>query len=154
LKLSEEANKANMSEDKRIETFIRLRVEGATFEAIADKLEVSNTTLIAWNKNIDTQEAIQAGRQMKIQSILKNHQLDKPSKVNAIAFFSKKIEEELAKRDLSEISTDKLLKMALMNEQRLKDNASSCTFTHHADESIWNFGSSDNKTNFTFNADD
>ena len=41
-----------MSDNKKISEFIRLRIEGTTFEEIADQLKVSNSTLISWNKDL------------------------------------------------------------------------------------------------------
>jgi len=138
-------------ETKLMEKFVKFRIEGKPFLEIAKTLEVSNHQLIEWNKEEYINNAIQAGKQMRLQNILRSHKMDKTSKVKAIVSFSQKINEELSQRDLSEIPTDKLLKMALMNEKRLNESTPKIVFRKTIEGG---FFEDDEEKKFEFNAED
>jgi hypothetical protein len=81
---------------------------------------VSKQSLINWSKEVETKETISLGRLMRLQSTLKTFELDREARVQRLAVLAQKINAELEKRGLSEIPTDKLLKMAVVNERRLE----------------------------------
>jgi hypothetical protein len=110
-----------MKLEKQIEDFIQLRIEGKSFDEIAKELKTSKSTLIAWNKKVDVRNEITEGRAIKINSLVKTFQFDLQSRLNTYMQLSKKINDELLQRDLSEVSTDKLLQMSLANDGRVKE---------------------------------
>lgn len=103
------------------EQFIELRIEGKTFKEIAIDLEVSKQTLINWSKEDGIKELIRFGQLGRLQTIIKENHLDRDSKIERFAGLAQKINAELDKRDFKDVPTDKLLKIAIMNEQRIKD---------------------------------
>lgn len=111
-----------------LEKFVEMRISGKTFAEISEALDVSKQTLINWSKNEETKGAISFGRLMRFQSTLKTFELDREARVQRLAVLAQKINAELEKRDLSEIPTDKLLKMAEINERRLSDAIPVTTF--------------------------
>jgi hypothetical protein len=109
----------NTKLDKNIEAFILLRIEGKSFDDIAKELKTSKSTLIDWNKKVEVRNEIQQGKAIKINTIVKAYEFDKQNRLKTILSLSKKINDELSKRDLTSISTDVLLKMSIANDNRV-----------------------------------
>lgn len=113
-------NKTEMAlKEKNIDQFIELRVKGLSFDKIALELKISKPTLLKWNKEREVAETIKAMQLMQYQSILKLYQMDRNSRIERFSKLAKKINEEFEKRDLSELPTEKLFKLAVLNEKRL-----------------------------------
>lgn len=109
----------NTKLDKNIEAFILLRIEGKSFDDIAKELKTSKSTLIDWNKKVEVRNEIQQGKAIKINTLVKAYEFDKQNRLKTILSLSKKINDELSKRDLTSISTDVLLKMSIANDNRV-----------------------------------
>ena len=109
----------NTKLDKNIEAFILLRIEGKSFDDIAKELKTSKSTLIDWNKKVEVRNEILQGKAIKINTIVKAYEFDKQNRLKTILSLSKKINDELSKRDLTSISTDVLLKMSIANDNRV-----------------------------------
>ena len=110
-----------MSKEDLKEKFLALRIQGRTFEAIAKELSVSKQTLINWSKEDEIKEAILTAKLMRYQSILAIYKQNREAKIEYFAELSKKAKEELSKRDLSELSVDKLFKLVTDAEEKLSD---------------------------------
>ncbi len=108
-----------MSNQDLKEKFIELRIQDETFEAIAEKLKVSKQTLIKWSKEDEIKETITTAHLMKYQSILKIYEQNRQGKIEYFASLSKKMKDELKKRDLSKVRTENLLKLILYNDEKL-----------------------------------
>ena len=108
-----------MSKQDLIEKFVELRIAGETFEAIAKKLEVSKQTLIKWSKEDEIKETVTTAKLMKYQSILKIYEQNRQSKIEYFASLSKKMQDELKTRDLSNVRTENLLKLILSSDEKL-----------------------------------
>ena len=121
-----------------LEKFVEMRISGKTFAEISEALGVSKQSLIGWSKNVETKETISMGKLMRLQSTLKIFELDREARVQRFATLAQKINAELEKRDLSEIPTDKLLKMAVVNEGRLDDALQIITFQD--EQNVFDFG--------------
>ena len=109
----------NTKLDKNIEAFILLRIEGKSFDDIAKELKTSKSTLIDWNKKVEVRNEIQQGKAIKINTIVKAYEFDKQTRLKTLLSLSKKINDELSKRDLTSVSTDVLLKMSIANDNRV-----------------------------------
>lgn len=109
--------------------FIELRIRGKTFEEISKELAVSKQTLINWNKIEVIKDAIRAGKQIRVESILREYQLDRESRLQNLSLISRRINQEIEKREYSEISTERLFKIAILNEIRIKQTIKVETFT-------------------------
>lgn len=108
-----------MKFEKNIEAFIQLRIEGHSFDEIAKELKTSKSTLIEWNKKAEVKGEIYQGKAFAINNMVKAFEFDKQTRLKAFLQLSKKINDELLKRDLTEISTDTLLKMGIANDNRI-----------------------------------
>ena len=111
----------NSKLDKNMEAFIYKRIEGKSFDEIATDIKTTKQTLIAWNKKELVRNAIDEGKAIKINTLVKTYKFDLSNRVSSYLKLSKKINDELLSRDLTEISTDVLLKMSITHDTRLKE---------------------------------
>ncbi len=110
-----------MKMEKNIEKFIELRIAGNSFDEIAKELKISKQSLIEWNKQLDTRTAIDEGKAFKINNLVKANNFDIVNRLTTYLKLSKKINNELLKRDLFQVSTETLLKMSIANDTRIKE---------------------------------
>ena len=110
-----------MKLEKNIEKFIELRIAGNSFDEIASELKTSKQSLIEWNKKMEVRTAINEGKALKINSLVKANNYNLENRLTTYLQLSKKINDELVNRDLSEIGTDTLLKMSIANDNRLRE---------------------------------
>jgi uncharacterized membrane protein len=111
----------NTKLDKNIEAFIQSRIEGKSFDEIANDLKTTKQTLIDWNKKELVRNAINEGKAFKINTLVKTYKFNLTNRVQTYLQLSKKINDELLNRDLTDISTDVLLKMSIANDNRLNE---------------------------------
>ena len=119
----------NTKLDKNIEAFIQCRIEGKSFDTIATDLKTTKQTLIDWNKKELVRNAIIEGKAFKINTLINTYKFDLNNRVQTYLQLSKKINDELANRDLTDISTDTLLKMSIANDNRIHDMVKNKTIT-------------------------
>lgn len=119
----------NSKLDKNIEAFIQSRIEGKSFDEIATELKTTKQTLIDWNKKELVRNAIAEGKAFKINTLVKTYKFDLTNRVQTYLQLSKKINDELLNRDLTDISTDTLLKMSIANDNRLNEIVKDKNFT-------------------------
>lgn len=111
----------NTKLDKNVEAFIQLRIEGKSFDEIATELKTTKQTLIEWNKKELVRNAINEGKAFKINTLVKAYNFNLVSKTKTYLELSKKINDELLSRDLTDINTDVLLKMSIANDNRINE---------------------------------
>jgi hypothetical protein len=111
----------NTKLDTQLETFIQLRIEGNSFDTIATELKTTKQTLIEWNKKELVRKTIIEAKAIKINTLVKTFEFDLHTRVKTYLELSKKINDELANRDLKEVSTEALLKMSIATENRIKE---------------------------------
>ena len=109
-----------MTKEQKKEEFIRLRIEGETFENIAKELGVSKQTLINWSKEGRVKSTIDMARISKYQSILKVYELNREAKVTFFAELINKVKEELLKRDISDYSFEKLFNVLIGSQKEVR----------------------------------
>jgi transcriptional regulator with XRE-family HTH domain len=115
-----------MKAEKKPE-FVELRASGLSLARIAERLSVSKTTLIAWEKELSNE--IAEARFLEMQSLLETYKACKAERVKFLGKMYQRLTEELAKRDLSEVDSVKLLEMLLKVEQRLETELSKVKLT-------------------------
>jgi hypothetical protein len=108
-----------MKFDKQLERFIELRVQGKSFDEIAKDLKTSKNTLLDWSKKFQVRATIEAEKALKINNLIKSFEMDRESRLKSYLEFSKKVNDELLTRDLSQIPTEKLLTIAVTSVQRV-----------------------------------
>ncbi len=93
------------------EQFVELRGSGLSFASIAEKLNISKTTLIQWSKIY--QADICNLKQVHAEALRERFRLTSERRASIFAKQLDTIERELAKRDYATLSTEKLFDMSL-----------------------------------------
>lgn len=91
-----------------VDQFIELRSQGASYSQISKLLGVTKSTMIQWAR--EHNETINNLRAMDFADISEKHYLVKKKRVELLGETLTRIKDELGKRDLAEIPTEKLLK--------------------------------------------
>lgn len=112
--------------------FVELRAKGNSYDNIAKTLGVSKSTLISWSKDLSM--AIDNERNVAMDAIYEKHKLAKQHQMEMLGIQLSKVREELEKRDLAEVSTDKLVSMQLKLLDAVNSNGVSVTFKGETDE--------------------
>lgn len=124
--------------------FVELRAKGNSYDRIAKTLGVSKATLLKWSKDLSLE--INNERSVAMDAIYDKHKLAKQHQMEMLGIQLGKVREELEKRDLSEVSTDKLVTMQLKLLDAINSNGVNVTFTTMVDdwamsltkEEVWN----------------
>lgn len=98
--------------------FILLRAEGRSYSFITQKLAISKTTCIKWNKELE--EKILEQKQDNLNNLYKSYNLTKEARIERLGTTLKKIDSALENVDYSTIAPEKLLDFKLKYTQALK----------------------------------
>ena len=104
-----------MTEDKL--KFIELRAKGCSFETISKKLNKSKQTLVDWSKEL--QEEIANCKAMELEALYEQFYLLKEARISNFGAILTKVTQELKSRDLSKVSTARLLELYLLYYDKL-----------------------------------
>ena len=107
--------------------FVELRASGLSLARIAERLSVSKTTLIAWEKELCNE--IAEARFLEMQALLETYRACKAERLKFLGKMYERLTEELAQRDLSEVEPLKLLEMLVKVEGRLESELSKVNLT-------------------------
>ena len=91
--------------------FVELRAKGNSYDRIAKTLGVSKATLLKWSQDLSLE--INNERNVAMDAIYEKHKLAKQHQMEMLGIQLGKVREELEKRDLSEVPTDKLVAMQM-----------------------------------------
>lgn len=116
LDAEQEPGKAELKEQ-----FIELRARGFSYVKIAKRLKLSRNTLASWSQELEAE--IASLKAMELESLQEQYFLLKEGRIKLLGETLKGLQEELKKRDLAGVSTDKLLDMWLKVYQELKEEA-------------------------------
>lgn len=118
--------------DKQLK-FIELRAKGNSYDRISKELNVSKNTLIEWSRQ--NRKEIATLSNLEKDYLFDNYKLTKEHQIKSLGDQLAKIREEIANRDLSAISTDKLISL----EMRLFDKVESLRSPTilYSDEEEW-----------------
>jgi len=97
--------------------FIKLRAQGWSFARISAQLRVSKPTLLAWNRELQSQ--LRSPRALELQA-LQEALLPQEEEIRCLAFL-RVIEQELASRNLRHMSTDELCRFACLLRDRISE---------------------------------
>jgi hypothetical protein len=101
------------------EQFIELRAKGWSFDKIAKELGKAKQTLIDWSKEL--QEVIANRKAIELEALYESYYLQKENRLQGFGAMLTKIKEEVERRDLSDIPTDKLLELFLKYNTQVKE---------------------------------
>ena len=91
--------------------FIAMRAKGVSIRAIAKKFKVSPTTLSSWQVELEAE--IARLKAIELEGLYEQYNLLKEHRLQLLGNQLQDIKDELSKRDLSEVPTDKLLDIQL-----------------------------------------
>lgn len=110
-----------MKAEIKKQQFVQMRIEGQSFEAIAKSLSISKSHLVEWNKETETRTAINEGLAIQLNDTVRTLEMGKQARLTAMIKTYKKVIEEIDKRDLSDVSTDKLIQLSVLLNQKIND---------------------------------
>lgn len=103
-----------------------MRAEGFTLAHIAKELGIARNTAVNWNKELS--EEIDASKAFEVEEMLEKYRMTKEKRIEMYGERLLALQDELAKRDLSEIPTNKLLDMMLKCAKALEAEIPNPTF--------------------------
>lgn len=111
----------------QLEQLALLRLQGLSFDEISAKINVHKTTLIDWAKDLNLTEQIRKNQYLKIEALVKQYQLTNEHRIKRQITLLKKCYDEIEKRDLSELPTDKLFNLITTLTEQIKANVPKVT---------------------------
>ncbi len=116
-----------MADDKTIQQFIELRSRGVSFARIAEQLGVAKGTLINWSRQ--HQHLIQNLRTIEWEQFVEQTLASKQERLKALSEQLRRLDTELARRDLADVPTPRLQNMAEQLRRRIERECGSLQFS-------------------------
>ena len=116
-----------MHDDQTVQRFIELRSQGWPFARIATELNVSKPTLINWSRKHQFQ--IQNLRAVELEAVADQWLSSVSDRLNSLGQQLRKVETELATRDIKALSTPQLYAMARNLRRQIQQTAGPVHFT-------------------------
>lgn len=101
------------------ERFIELRAKGWSFDKIAKETGKAKQTLIDWSKEL--QDEIGNRKALELEALYESYYLMRENRLQTFGAMLTKIKEEVKRRDLSDVPTDKLLELLLKYNSQVKE---------------------------------
>ena len=98
--------------------FVELRAKGWSYVKIARRLKVSKNTLTNWGAELEGE--IASLKAMEMEALHEKYFMNKESRIRLLGEQLKEIKDELKRRGLDDVSTDRLLEMELKLYQALQ----------------------------------
>jgi transposase len=108
------------------EKFIELRAKGYSFDKIAKELGRAKQTLIDWSKELE--EEIANHKALELEALYEKYYLHKETRLQTFGELLGKIKKEIEKRNLSDVSTEKLLELYLKYQAQAKEEVTDPVF--------------------------
>jgi len=115
-----------MKDQETKEKFIGLRAKGLSFDRIAAELHVSKQSLINWAKELENE--ISNLKKVELEALQEKYFMLKSQKIELFGEKLKAIKDELDKRNLSDLPTDKLFDLFMKCFHQLNEEAVDMTF--------------------------
>jgi transposase-like protein len=116
-----------MKDQETIQKFIELRSKGVSFARIAEQLGVAKSTLILWSR--EHQHLIQNLRAIEWEDFVDRTLASKQERLKALSEQLRRLDSELARRDLASVPTNQLQTMAERIRRRLDRECGSTLFS-------------------------
>jgi transposase len=108
----------DLGKEEQKSRFILLRAKGNSYTRIAKELGVSKGTLVNWNTELEAE--ISQIRSIELEALQEEFFLLKEGRIRLLGEQLKSIQDEISKRDLSKVKTDKLMELQLRYFEELK----------------------------------
>lgn len=116
-----------MADDKTIQQFIELRSRGVSYARIAEQLGVAKGTLINWSRQ--HQHLIQNLRTIDWEEFIERTLASKQERLKSLSEQLRRLETELAQRDLAAVPTPRLQGMAEQLRRRIERECGTLQFS-------------------------
>ena len=116
-----------MHDDQTVQRFIERRAQGWTYARLMTELNVSKPTLICWSRKHQFQ--IQNLKAIELEALREKWLASTGERVNALGEQLRKIEGELAKRDVSGLTTPQLHTLARNLRRQIEQATGPMRFT-------------------------
>ena len=116
-----------MHDEKTVQRFIELRSQGWTYARLMTELKVSKPTLIGWSRKHQFQ--IRNLRAIELEALADQWLASVTDRVNAVGGQLRKVEAELAHRDVKDLSTSQLYLLARNLRRQIEQTAGPMQFT-------------------------
>ncbi|MEI7689824.1 MAG: hypothetical protein WCI79_02570 [Candidatus Saccharibacteria bacterium] len=93
--------------------FIELRAKGYSFDKIAGELNISKPTLIDWSRDDDVSNDILNLKALVIDELQEKYLMTKSHRIATFGEILARAKDELGKRDLSLLPTDRLISLTI-----------------------------------------
>lgn len=115
-----------MKDQETKEKFLELRVKGWSFDRIAQELNTSKQTLIAWSKDLE----IEIGnlKAIELEALQEKFYMTKAQRIEVFGEKLKAIKAELDKRDLSKLPTEKVFDLFIKYFNALREEVGELIF--------------------------
>ena len=121
-----------MKDEPTVQRFIEMRVQGKVYSQIAAELKVSKPTLIAWSRK--HQHLIANLRAIEQEQFLEKLLASSEVRMQALGEQLRAAETELARRDLTTLSTGRLLAHVESLRRQLRREAGAMKFVSSVDQ--------------------
>ncbi|TKJ36294.1 MAG: hypothetical protein CEE38_12840 [Planctomycetes bacterium B3_Pla] len=108
----------DLGKEEQKSRFIHLRAKGLSYAKIAKDLKVSTSTLTNWNQEL--LEEIAQAKSMELEALQEEYFMLKEGRIKLLGGQLKTIQEEISGRDLSKVSTERLMEFQLRYFRELK----------------------------------
>ena len=115
-----------MKDQDTVQRFIELRSQGWTFTRLMAELKVTKPTLIAWSRKHQFQ--IQNLRAIELEALADQWLASVTDRVSALGAQLRKVEAEIATRDITDLSTSHLYAMARSLRRQIEQATGSVQF--------------------------
>ena len=99
--------------------YVQLRAKGLSYAKIARRLGVAKSTLANWNGELEVEVA--SARAMELEALQEQFFLHKEGRIRLLGEQLLRLRAELARRDLADVPTDKLLELLLKHHAALRE---------------------------------
>jgi len=107
-----------LGKEEQKSRFIHLRAKGLSYAKIAKELKVSTSTLTNWNQEL--LEEIAKAKATELEALQGEYFMLKEGRIKLLGGQLKTIQEEISGRDLSKVSTERLMELQLRYFGELK----------------------------------
>ena len=121
-----------MHDEKTVQRFVELRAQGRTYGQLGAELNVSKPTLIAWSRKYQFQ--IQNLKAIELEALSQKWLSSITDRVNALGEQLRKIEAEIANRDVKDLSTAQLYRLARSLRRQIEHATGPTQFTTPVNE--------------------
>ena len=121
-----------MHNEQTVQRYIELRAQGWSYARLMTELNVSKPTLIAWSRKHQYQ--IQNLKAIELEALSEKWLASVSDRVNGLGEHLRKIESELAQRNLGELTTPQLYSLARSVRRQIAQAIGPTQFTVPVDE--------------------